>query len=146
MCGNGITGVESSDGKACCPSECGSCATGCDRRRLSGDSSDSNSSGTACGTRKRRRRLTYGHDDSSDSSDGYEDYCDCNTRRALRSGSSSDSGDSECECECETEPEPEVECCADTIVGNGQMCDDVGSAPCVIGESTPEPTPEPTPE
>lgn len=90
MCSNGVTGVESSDGKACCPSECGSCSTGCGRRRLGGrDSSDDN---TVCGTRKRRRRLTYGHDDSNDSDDGYEEYCDCNTRRALRSGSSSDSG------------------------------------------------------
>lgn len=94
MCSNGMTGIESSDGKACCPSECGSCSTGCGRRRLSrGDGSDSSdNSGTACGTRKRRRRLTYGHDDSND---GYEDYCDCTLRRSLRSGSSADSWDSE---------------------------------------------------
>ncbi|CAN0431344.1 unnamed protein product, partial [Ectocarpus fasciculatus] len=49
-----------------------------------------------------------------------------------------DSGDAQCECECE--PEPEVECCADTIVEDGELCDIFGSAPCVLG-SVPAPTP-----
>lgn len=104
VCSSGIPGVESSDGLACCPSECSSCDT-CGSRRLTyygNNDSSSNDSSSECGGRRRltvkggessrdltenycgvlrRRRLTYygGGSDSSDSSDSgdYEDYCEC---------------------------------------------------------------------
>ncbi|CAM9240943.1 unnamed protein product, partial [Ectocarpus sp. 12 AP-2014] len=109
----------------------------------SSDSNDHSSSGG------------WGSDSSSDDSgsgdgdNGYEEYCDCSLSGGYTprygdssdsggSSDSSDSGDGQCECECE--PAPELECCADTIVEDGEMCDIFGSAPCVLG-SAPAPTP-----
>ena len=97
-CSNGIPGIESSDGLACCPSECDSCDV-CSSRRLNYDSS-SDDSGSGCGG---RRRLTVRGSDSSKSRDLTENYCGVLSRRRLTNYDSSDSKDSggyEDYCEC----------------------------------------------
>jgi len=244
VCSNGFPGVQSFDGLACCPAECGSCDT-CGTRRLTFEDSDSDecfgkrrnlvvdkvdrsltggsdsfdfptaSSDSfdavpevpdLCGVLRKRRRLTLGSVDSfdlgsgsSDSIDGgFEDFCDCGIpdlgssasldasasvdsldvggstdsvdgllggftrRRDLTFLESSDSGDGcdcgfgrrltfgsfdkdssddcgcfcECECTCPpVDPVPDLSCCADAILGDGNLCSVVGAAPCVIGGS-----------
>lgn len=115
MCSNGIPGVESSNGLACCPSGCDVCNVDCkSSRRLSGggssDSSDDNGSG--CGG-KRRLSIAGGGSASSDSGDLTDNYCGVLSRRRLtyyggngsgsESGSeSNDSGDFEDYCDCDS--------------------------------------------
>lgn len=156
VCSNGIPGVESSNGIACCPPECGECEIDCgssrrlsednsggSKRRLtltnSGDSSDSSElTDSLCGI-YRRRRLTYSRDSSSDSEDsGHSDvYCDCgSSRRSLTWGQSSDSKDS---CDCGLGRR----LTSDSHDSNGSSdSDDDCNCECEC-ECEPDPTPEP---
>ena len=112
-----VGGIESSDGLACCPSECGVCETGCksdkhpsytwgtsgshDYGSGSDSSSDSGDSGWWG-----KRRLTIkdsASGDSSDSGDYTNNGCGVKRRRRLTwsSSDSSDSGDGSGDyCDC----------------------------------------------
>eukprot|EP00903_Cladosiphon_okamuranus_P018887 g17370.t1 len=80
-CSNGISGVESYDGLACCPSECDSCNY-CGYRRLTVQGEESGESSreltyNQCGYRRQRRLTWWYYRGDKDSGDDYDEYCEC---------------------------------------------------------------------